>query len=210
MHKSNGRAEMTRMKVAGLGALAALGLGVGTAPKADAAYVAYLYQDGTSVLVTGSGSIDTAGLVYDVTDTLGTRVQPDVGWIALNVSSVDLYESPSGPLSGPSSYGSGGAKFASTSTGSAVLFVAAGTIGVPAGYASGTPLGTSTDTFDATTLAGLGVTDGTYVWTWGSGLDADSFTLNIGPTGVPEPASLALLGFGVAAVASLRRRRESF
>jgi len=57
--------------------------------------------------------------------------------------------------------------------------------------------------FDVT-LAGLGATPGTYVYTWGSGRTADSFTINIGV--VPEPVSLAMLGVP-AAIALLRRRR---
>jgi hypothetical protein len=64
-------------------------------------------------------------------------------------------------------------------------------------------------TFDGATLAGLGVTDGTYVWTWGTGADADSFTLQIGPppTGVLEPASLALFCAGVVGLGLIRRKR---
>jgi hypothetical protein len=53
------------------------------------------------------------------------------------------------------------------------------------------------------------VTPGTYVWTWGSGADADSFTLIISTAAAPEPGSLALLGAGLAGFAFLRRRREN-
>jgi hypothetical protein len=50
-----------------------------------------------------------------------------------------------------------------------------------------------TATYDNQTFSSLGVTPGTYVWTWGSGPDADSFTLNIGTVAVPAP----LIGRGI-------------
>jgi hypothetical protein len=64
---------------------------------------------------------------------------------------------------------------------------------VPPGYASGSIL-SDTSTYANTTFSMLGVTAGTYVWTWeapGAAAD-DSFTLII-PTPVPEPSSLPLL-----------------
>jgi len=51
-----------RVASAALGALTMLGLGMTTAPQAQAAYVAYLYQSGSDVIATGSGSFDLGGL----------------------------------------------------------------------------------------------------------------------------------------------------
>jgi hypothetical protein len=58
-----------------------------------------------------------------------------------------------------------------------------GLLFVPQGYASGAALSDSM-TFNNATFASLGVTPGTYVWTWGTGAD-QRFTLQIGSVGVP-------------------------
>ena len=65
--------------------------------------------------------------------------------------------------------------------GSRVLFV-------PSGYLSGNPL-SGTSTYNNATFASLGVTPGTYVWTWGAGGANQNFTLIIGPAGVPDAGS---------------------
>jgi hypothetical protein len=62
---------------------------------------------------------------------------------------------------------------------------------VPSGYVSGSAL-SGTSTYDNTTFSGLGVTPGTYEWTWGPAAD-DSFTVQIGPAAVPAP----LIGRGL-------------
>ncbi len=95
----------------------------------------------------------------------------------------------------------------SRSSGDLVALDTSTGIGVPAGYLSGGPLSDSA-TYDNTTLASLGVTPGKYVWTWGSGADADSFTLIAGA--VPEPSTWALLlaGFGGLATVAYRRTRK--
>ena len=56
------------------------------------------------------------------------------------------------------------------------------TLFVPQGYVSGAALSDSM-TFNNATFASLGVTPGTYVWTWGTGLPNQNFTLMIGGAG---------------------------
>ena len=60
--------------------------------------------------------------------------------------------------------------------------------------------GSATYAFE--TFASIGLTPGTYVWSWGSGGSADSLTLNI----VPEPTAVFLLATGLAALAWRLRR----
>ena len=74
---------------------------------------------------------------------------------------------------------------------------------VPQGYVSGNPLSGSA-TFDNATFASLGITPGTYTWTWGTGVD--SFTLQIGPAGVSDAGStLGLLLVALGGLFGLSR-----
>jgi hypothetical protein len=78
-------------------------------------------------------------------------------------------------------------------------------VAVPLGYVSGSAL-SDMATYAGQTFSTLGVTPGTYEWTWGTGAN-QNFTLQIGPaTAVPEPSALLLLGAGLVglALASIR------
>jgi VPDSG-CTERM motif len=82
----------------------------------------------------------------------------------------------------------------------------AGRIIVPQGYVSGVAI-SNTMTFNNETLASLGLTPGTYIWSWGTGLPNQNFTLIIGGAGVPDGGTtISLLGFGLLGLAALRRK----
>jgi hypothetical protein len=80
---------------------------------------------------------------------------------------------------------------------------------LPTDYVSGTAL-LSSATWYNETFGSLGLAPGSYVYSWGLGIEADSLTLNIvDPNAVPEPDTLALVCGGVfsfLAFATMRRR----
>jgi hypothetical protein len=180
---------------------------------AHAAYILTLDQVGNNVIATGGGSIDLADLAFFSSGFDVALLDPDLTIIIAGsaASTPDSYYSG---IAGPAGFGSGSGSDATSGAGGVVGIVAAsGKIIVPDSYASGASLGTSTSTFDNTTLAALGVTPGTYEWTWGTGPDADSFTLDAGtasnPEPVPEPATLSLLAAGLAGIGLVRRLRNT-
>jgi hypothetical protein len=189
-------------------AIPAMLIGSGlSAPPAQASYMVTIEQEGSNVVATGSGSIDLTDLTSaGMTGPVETSISPSEGILLIGNSPADNDDIYTGITPSSASFGTGGLNLASAATGNFV-----GICGVPMSsdcdylhaivilptdYTSGAPLGTSTATFDDTTLSGLGVTPGTYEWTWGSGADADSFTLQIGPAAAPAP----LIGRGLPAL----------
>jgi hypothetical protein len=178
-----------------LGAAMLLGCGL-SSPPARAGYTVTLEQVGSNVVATGSGQIDLTGLSLVGTFTVGPGVTPTVGFIGTGAIGAVTTDGYSG-FTGPTRFGSGGPTHVNSGTGALVAIeAAANLLNVPVGYVSGKPL-SDISTYDNTTIAAIGATPGTYVWSWGSGPGDDTFTLQIGPAAVvPEPSSLALLGAG--------------
>jgi hypothetical protein len=191
--------DMKQLLLAG-GALVALA----ASQPVQAAYIVDLTQEGADVVASGTGTIDTAGLgFFQGSVPEPTALVPREGVIAigpLGFTSVDMYVG----FTGPDSFGSGALTLPSSGSGDFV-----GNDGfhilVPSGYLSGSAL-SDTSTYDNQTFSSLGVTPGSYVWTWGSGPTADSFTLQIET--IPEPASLTLLGVALGGLGVVRRRTQ--
>ncbi|MGH7062872.1 MAG: hypothetical protein ACREET_02205 [Stellaceae bacterium] len=193
---------------AALGAAMMIGYGL-SIPARAGPYVVTLTQQGSDVVATGSGQIDLTGLLFstNLPDSIPV-FRPQPASIAIGaVSSVAEYGIPVLDLTGPSNFGSG-TSFASAigATGPAVgLFPDGTALWVPEGYASDTALMVSTTTWSGT-FSSIGVTPGTYEWTWGRGAD-QSFTLDIVAPRVPEPSSLLLIAGALVGLAILLSTR---
>jgi hypothetical protein len=174
---------MTTRKHVFCGILALVSLlGLGITQSARANFIATIDQVGPNVVVTGSGTIDLTGLSFLFGGTATPSISPNTGSLSVGPSaSVDAYSA----ISGPASFGTGGFTFANGGSGD-VVGLQGLLLLVPQGYFSGNPL-SGTATYDNATFASLGITPGTYTWTWGTGVD--SFMLQIGPTGVPDAGS---------------------
>jgi hypothetical protein len=168
---------------------------------AQAGYTVTLQQVGPDVVATGSGAINLRGLTFSSSSTVANLPKIDPGpWLSPYAegcsistgptsSTVDSYQGgPSGPMSFGTSFAgtsasSGSGDMVGIAEVSSRLFFTGVSISVPSGYVSGTALSDSA-TYSGKTLATLGVTPGTYVWTWGTGAN-QNFTLKILPEILP-------------------------
>jgi hypothetical protein len=193
-----------------LASIAVLALGMVSAPSAQAKFAATLLEVGADVVETGTGTLDLTDLDGDpVSKSNIASINPSSGELIAGPLLVDV-DFFSGDVTGPGNFGPGGLNFADQTNGDAV-FVSPGAIYVPHGYKFGAALD-DTSTYFNKTLDSLGLTPGTYAYSWGSGDHADSFTIQIGPDGgaspVPEPSTWAmmLVGFAGLGCAALQRK----
>lgn len=153
---------------------------------ANATYTAYMYQNGPNVEVTGSGSFNTSALtLIGGGGMISPQMTASAALLAFGATGYSYFQGVTGPTSfGPSNITMLGSSQSGQQTGISGI---SGTIIVPAGYVSGTALSGGA-IWNGATLAGLGVTPGTYIWTWGVGPTADSLTLRIS---LAAPASVS-------------------
>jgi len=186
---------------------------------AQAAFQFELKEVGPDVVLTGSGSFNIAGLTPRTGFTNGGGfLGPNFPLLQVGASGapMDVY---SVAAVGASTFGTFGFVAAGVATGDAIAFASDlnhvfgpndWRLSVPAGYISGTQLSGSA-TFTGRSFASLGITPGTYTWSWGSSIaTGDSVTLNA-VSAVPEPSSvaMALAGLGVLGVWARRQKRIS-
>lgn len=176
------------------GALVFLGL---LAPLPAVVTVSFV-EDGSDVVASYTGTLDLAGLVRNgnVFGGAGNGFIIPGSSVFFVAGDSDFYSG----LTMPSPFGTG--SFASATTVSGDVFAVGNIDGlnVPLNYVSGSTL-TGSMTFANATFTSLGLTPGSYVYTWAS----DSVVLNI--QAIPEPAAYAsLFGVGVLGLALLRRR----
>jgi VPDSG-CTERM motif len=175
------------------------------------AYTVTLEQMGANVVANGSGAINLTGLSFIEEGSIDPFINPHVAFIVTGqTGSGSTYDG----FTGPTTFGNGVITLPNTSSGDLVGISNSSTpfpfLLVPQGYVSNTALSDSM-TFNNATFASLGLTPGTYVWTWGTGLANQNFTLQIRSLGVPPPVpdggtTVSLLGFALIGLASLRHK----
>ena len=169
------------------------------------AFTITIEQVGPNVVATGTGAMNLAGLSFFNPGSVGTAsVWPVTGRISMSSMSGGNADTYIG-FTGPSSFGGGDVALANFSSGDVFAFDLDAMF-LPSGYVSGNPLSDMAIYFTAT-VASLGLTPGTYVWTWGTGLENQNVTLQIGPAGVPDGGTtVSLLGCALLGLAALRRK----
>jgi VPDSG-CTERM motif len=164
------------------------------------AFTITLEQMGANVVANGSGAFNLTGLSFVGPAQLFASIRPNFAFLALASGTVDTYVG----VGGGTIFGTGGLTLASSSGGNAVGVVG-GELFVPQGYVPGTSL-SGTSTYNNATFASLGLTPGTYVWTWGTGLPNQNVTLVIGGSVPDGGTTVSLLGCALLGLAAVRRK----
>jgi hypothetical protein len=160
-----------------------------------------LYDSGSGVAASYSGSVNTNGLTPYANSSIigGIGASFGIAWSPSITSGVaaDLWSG----LTPPDPFAMGPLVFLQIDNGGDPLFLLANYIHLPTGYVSGTSISNSMF-FTGQSFASIGLIPGTYIWTWGSGADADSAVMTIATLAVPGPLPL----FGVGAAFGWSRR----
>ena len=199
-----------------IGVLACIGALHAWAASGKADLTITFTQSGSDVVEMGTGTLNLSALseingTFSVSGSVeghGSFEQAIVG--PSSAITLDGYDAVF--LSRPNGFGSGFQTHTASSGSGQAFGVQDGggdlAILVPTGYTSNTSLSGSS-TFTGQTLASLGLTAGTYTYTWGTGANADSLTVQIGPAAaVPEPSTFLIAGLSGAIWLAYAWRRQ--
>jgi hypothetical protein len=187
----------------GLGPITLI-VALSVASTAEGAFVMNVLQTGPDVVAAGSGTIDLRDLNLSFSPPfVRSQVTPNAAIFFGGPTTPTVAEFQIA-ITGPTSLGSSFTSPQSTSGSGDLVGVSGlqGALLVPNGYVSDTSLSDSA-TWAGQSLASLGLTPGTYVWTWGTGQNADSFTLNIGGVSGGNGASAPLPRGAFASLAAI-------
>lgn len=168
---------------------------------ATSGFTITLNEVDSNVVMTGTGSIDLTGLTL-VTSGAGPMMGPGMGVSSatfIGGATGGYYDTYSGFTTTPSNFGTGSGGASSLSSGD--LFGVIMNMAppylllVPSGYTSGTQISGS-QTFSGGTFTTLGLTPGTYTYTW-SGGSIDVVIGGPAPTPTPTPSVGSNAGQGL-------------
>ena len=146
-----------------------------------------LTEVGSDVVFSGSGVANTASFGSATAYSSGSIINAGLAEL---VSTGGQNGTRYTGISGPVDFGPGGVSPSPNTSGGDSMGVQGFNTNllVPTSYVSNTQID-GTATWNGYNFASLGLTEGTYTWTWGSGGNADSLTLLIGdlPTPTPTP-----------------------
>jgi len=182
---------------------------VATAGQVHAALIVTAFESGGNVVFSGGGTVSLGALVVEASNVADSGVvQPAFGVFLMGDNPLDDAKTYKNTISGPNDFGPGASHvFADSNTGDYFgINALSPNLYLPNGFTTGGSL-SGTSTYNGTTLNAIGLTEGTYVWSWGAGAlgAGDTLTLIVDANAVPEPytSSLALASLCLA----MSRRR---
>lgn len=169
-------------------------------------------QVGSDLVISTSGFVNSTGLSVQGQATDSGRINPSFflgGSILVTGPAASfIYERYTG-VSGSSAFATGSQTIASSGSGDPFGIVSNGTNSnfyLPINFVSGSSI-TSSSTYNNNTISGLGLTLGTYNWSWGSGATAGTAQMTI--SNVPEPGTYALGAIASGVLATVARRKRN-
>lgn len=159
--------------------------GISENPGTNSGVTLTIQESGADVVWSYSGSLDLSNLTFDGTNTISAGFNAGAAIWAAGPATQTTVHSYSGDafVTFPADFGGAGGAPASTGIGD-ILGVIGGGLGrtllVPDGYVSNTLISGST-TYINNTLSSIGLTEGSYTYSWGSGTN-ESITVLIGGT----------------------------
>jgi hypothetical protein len=185
---SGANADSINVTVGGTGATGSTGGTGGTgATGATGAFMVTITQSGPNVVWSGSGSFNLTALTLvgsaPITSGFATNQAIWIAGATLTPPGSTGQQYGGASLTYPTTFALGTQTGGpSSATGSMFGVVPGGsgrTIVVPDGYVSGTTISGST-TYASQTISSMGLSGGTYIWSWGAGANASSLVMVIG------------------------------
>jgi hypothetical protein len=155
---------------------------------ATAAITVTIQDSGTNLVVASSGTLNS-GVCTSIPTGFTSNfngIDPSVSNLAFGAVSSAQDQCAGTTITPTTGFGTGGQLSATANTGVSYYFRPDIGFWGPSGWNSGTAM-TASMTFPNTSLAGMGITPGTYVYTFSNGATTDTLTINAVAPPPPTP-----------------------